>query len=215
MIRKLETERYMMVERHLKSRGISDSGVLEAFKQVQRHEFVGDKNVLGSYADHPIPIGEGQTISQPYIVALMTEALGLTGKERVLEVGTGSGYQTAIASLLAEKIYTVERIESLFISARDRLGRLGYANIEFKLGDGTLGWGDEAPFDCVIVTAAAKDIPPALVAQIADGGRMVIPVGSNVQQELVVVRRRGDELEEERLCGCVFVKLIGEQSWKA
>ncbi|MFC1671621.1 protein-L-isoaspartate(D-aspartate) O-methyltransferase [Planctomycetota bacterium] len=209
------TERRFMIENNLRTRGITDQRVLDAFEKIPRHEFVMDSDVRESYADHPLPIGEGQTISQPYIVALMTQALELTGSERVLEVGTGSGYQTAILSLLAGRVYTVERIEALLDAAVYHLGRMGLANIEFRHGDGTTGWEEEGPFDCIMVTAAAPEVPQSLVAQLADGGRMVIPVGSAAGQDLTLLSRGGDDLERRRLCGCVFVKLIGKEGWEA
>lgn len=209
-----EVEQDYMVQNHLRTRGITDELVLGAFKKVQRHEFVRDGDLGEAYADHPLPIGEGQTISQPYIVALMTQALGLDGSGRILEIGTGSGYQTAIISLLAEQVFSVERMETLLVSARERLERLGCRNVAFKLGDGTLGWEENAPFDGIIVTAAAPAMPPALITQLGEGGRMVIPVGSGPSQALISIRKLGGELKQTHLCGCVFVKLIGEQGWK-
>lgn len=203
-----------MIQEHLIGRGITDRSVIDAFSRVPREEFVRAGDVDRSYADHPMPIGEDQTISQPYIVALMTQALGLTGREKVLEVGTGSGYQTAIISLLAGRVYTIERLENLLVSAEERLERLGFKNVVFRLGDGTLGWEENAPFDCIIVAAAAPDVPPALSAQLAENGRLVIPIGSAMAQELVLVRKRKKNLERQHLCGCIFVKLIGEQGWK-
>lgn len=210
----LKTEQNCMVQNHLRTRGITDKSVLAAFDNVPRHEFVRDKDLEDAYADHPLSIGEGQTISQPYIVALMTQALDLNGSEKILEIGTGSGYQTAIISLLVEQVFSVERMETLLVSARERLERFGGRNIEFKLGDGTLGWEENAPFDGIIVTAAAPDVPPALVAQLGEGGRMVIPIGSGPSQNLVLIRKLKGELEQRHLCTCVFVKLIGEQAWK-
>lgn len=203
-----------MVEEHLIGRGITDRSVIDAFSRVPREEFVKSGDIRQSYADRPLPIGDHQTISQPYIVALMTQALGLTGGEKVLEIGAGSGYQTAIISLLTDRVYTVERVENLLVSAEERLERLGFKNVVFKLGDGTLGWEENAPFDCIIVTAAAPDVPPALSGQLAEGGRMVIPVGSVTGQNLILVRKLGKKLERKHLCGCIFVKLIGEQGWK-
>ena len=209
-----ETRRRFMVENHLRGRGIADRKVLEVFEKVARHEFVADLDLRESYADHPLSIGEGQTISQPYIVALMTQALALTGSDRVLEIGTGSGYQTAVLSLLAGRVYTVERIESLYASAMQRLNRIGLSNIDFRLGDGTTGWEEEAPFDCIIVTAAAPEVPRSLVAQLADEGRMVIPVGTAGSQDLTLLRKKGEDLVRTHLCGCVFVKLVGREGWE-
>lgn len=203
-----------MLQNQLRARGITDESVLEAFGNVPRHEFVKDEDLGEAYADHPLSIGEGQTISQPYIVALMTQALDLGAGGRVLEIGTGSGYQTAIISVLADQVFSVERMETLLAPTRERLEKLGYQNVEFKLGDGTLGWEEHAPFDGIIVTAAAPAVPPALVAQLGEGGRMVIPIGSNSGQDLIFIRRAGGELKQKHLCRCVFVKLVGEQAWK-
>ncbi len=209
-----ETRRRFMVENHLRARGIVDPKVLDVFEKVARHEFVADMDLCQSYADHPLSIGEGQTISQPYIVALMTQALALAGTERVLEIGTGSGYQTAVLSLMAKRVYTIERLEGLLSLAQQRLSRIGLTNIEYRLGDGTTGWEEEAPFDCIIVTAAAPEVPESLVGQLADGGRMVIPVGAAGSQDLTLFHRKEDDLMRVHLCGCVFVKLIGREGWE-
>jgi protein-L-isoaspartate(D-aspartate) O-methyltransferase len=214
MENEFQTERRFMIENHLRARGITDQRVLSAFEEVSRHRFVADSDIRESYADHPLSIGEGQTISQPYIVGLMTQALRLKPSDRVLEIGTGSGYQTAILAHLAGRVYTVERIEDLLVSAIERLGRLGLGNIDFRLGDGTTGWEEEAPFDCIMVTAAAPEVPPSLVGQLDYGGRMVIPVGPVGSQDLTLLRKKGDDLERRHLCGCVFVKLIGREGWK-
>ncbi len=208
-----EAERAAMVERQLHARGITEPAVLAAFRSVPRHEFVPADFARQAYADHPIPIGEEQTISQPYIVALMVSQLGLQGHERVLEIGTGSGYQTAILSQLALEVYSVERLSGLLRQAEDRLGRLGYTNIHLSPGNGTLGWIEHAPYEAIIVSAAAPDVPPALLDQLADGGRMVLPVGASDGQVLVKVEKRPGQIRQTQIGGCLFVPLIGEQGW--
>lgn len=207
--------RLKMVEEQIVTRGIKDFRVIEAMKKVPRHLFVEEALQGQAYSDHPLPIGEKQTISQPYMVALMTEALLLKGKEKVLEIGTGSGYQTAILAELAEKVFSIERIRSLAIRARELLYRLGYYNFEIKIFDGTLGWVEESPFDAIIVTAGAPDIPQSLVDQLAMGGRLVIPVGDAYAQELIRVTKREEGLKKEELGGCRFVKLIGKYGWES
>ncbi len=197
-----------MVESQIEARGVKDQRVLEAMRRVPRHAFVPPDLAPYAYSDEPLPVGEGQTISQPYIVAYMTEVLSLKGKEKVLEVGTGSGYQTAILAELADRVFSIEIIGGLSLRARAVLEGLGYVNIQFRVGDGSLGWSEEAPFDRIMVTAAcAAGIPPALRDQLRDGGRMVIPVGS-VSQELVLITRRGEEFAEARLIPVRFVPLI-------
>ena len=208
-----DEQRKWMVDEQLIPRGISDARVLDAFRKVPRHHFVPVPYNVGSYGDHPLPIGSGQTISQPYIVALMTEALGLKGGERVLEVGTGSGYQAAILAELCGEAYTIEREKGLLEKSQKVLAKEGYDNIFFKCGDGTEGWLEEAPFDGIIITAAAPDVPEPLKEQLADGGRIVIPVGTLYSQMLVAVQKKGDEFSQENLCGCVFVPLIGRYGW--
>ncbi len=203
-----------MVEEQLRRRGISDSRVLEAMGKVPRHLFVHNDYRDSAYEDRPLPIGEGQTISQPYIVALMTQSLGLHGREKVLEVGTGSGYQTAVLSELAQKIFTIERIPALFVRARKVLEELGYSNISFLSGDGSRGWPEEAPFDGIIVTAGSPDVPPTLKSQLADGGRLVIPTGPRYTQTLYKLTRKGDRFTEEDVTGCVFVPLVGDYGWR-
>jgi len=203
--------RKAMVANQLERRGIADLRVLEAFRRVPRDRFVPDGDLERAYDDHPLPIGGGQTISQPYMVALMTQCLELAGSERVLEVGTGSGYQTAILCELAERVYSVERIAELSERASVTLQYLGYSNFELRVGDGTLGWAEEAPFDRIIVTAAAPEIPPTLKGQLADEGVLVMPVGPVGYQKLVVLRRHAGETESESVCDCVFVRLIGEE----
>lgn len=208
-----ELPRGRMVAEQLERRGIRDSRVLGAVAKVPRHLFVEEALVGRAYGDHPLPIGEGQTISQPYMVALMSEALELAGHERVLEIGTGSGYQTAILAELCGKVFTVERLKSLADRAMRRLDELGYYNVLARVGDGTLGWREEAPFDAVIVTAAAPNVPPALLDQLIVKGRLVLPVGDVHTQVLRKCVREDDGLRWTDLGGCVFVKLIGQQGW--
>ncbi|MBD3426001.1 MAG: protein-L-isoaspartate(D-aspartate) O-methyltransferase [Candidatus Omnitrophica bacterium] len=206
-------QRKRMVDEQLLPRGIKDPRVIEAFLKVPREAFVPRPYNIASYADRPLPIGEGQTISQPYIVALMTECLGLSGGEKVLEVGTGSGYQAAILAEICAEVYTVERQERLLKRTRKLLDRQGYRNIHFMCGDGTLGWDEGAPYDGIIVTAAAPQVPERLKDQLAEEGRLVIPVGEQYSQVLSVVTRRGNDFARENVCGCVFVPLIGEDGW--
>lgn len=208
-----ESLRLRMVERQIRARGVRDERVLEAMRKVPRHVFVPPDLVDEAYEDHPLSIGKGQTISQPYMVALMTEALELEGNEKVLEVGTGSGYQTAILAELAREVYSIERIPELAREAERRLEDLGYTNVHIKVGNGTLGWPEEAPFDAIMVTAGAPKVPGPLKAQLADGGRLVIPVGSEFHQILYRIRRRKDTFSEEALTSCVFVPLVGEEGW--
>lgn len=207
------TARERMVERQLASRGISSARVLEAFRSVPRHEFVPQHKQEFAYSDGPLPIGKGQTISQPYIVAYMTEALELEGDERVLEIGTGSGYQAAILGELAEEVYTVERHEELAQVASRRLRDMGYDNIHVVTGDGTNGLPDQAPFQAVIVTAAAPEVPQPLLDQLDDGGRMIMPVGGRGGQVLKLYRRQGDEIKTETLSPVAFVPLIGDHGY--
>ncbi len=203
-----------MVSTQIEARGIHDYRVLEAMRKVPRHLFVGEALQDQAYGDFPLPIGEGQTISQPYIVAEMTQALELTKDDRVLEIGTGSGYQTAILAELAFRVYTIERVRELFIGARKLLDQLGYHNVIAKCSDGTLGWPDESPFDAIIVTAGAPEVPEKLVQQLTISGRMVIPVGDRFSQTLLGIRRDEDGIQDTSLGGCRFVKLIGEHGWK-
>ncbi len=203
-------EAALMVRRQLESRGITDGRVLAAMRRVPRHLFVPAGVGTEAYGDFPLPIGHGQTISQPYIVAVMTEALGLRGGERVLEVGTGSGYQTAVLSRLAREVCTVERIPALAEAARARLEELGCTNVFYRTGDGSEGWAARAPFDAILVAAAAPRVPPALEEQLADGGVLVVPVGdSSLSQVLVIVRRAGGLLSRSEGIGCRFVPLVG------
>jgi protein-L-isoaspartate(D-aspartate) O-methyltransferase len=206
--------RLKMVEEQIISRGISDSRVIAAMKKVPRHLFVEEALQSQGYSDHPLPIGEKQTISQPYMVALMTEALQLTGKEKVLEIGAGSGYQTAILAELGKKVFSIERIRSLAIRARKLLYELEYFNIEIKIFDGTYGWVEEGPFDAIIVTAGAPDIPQPLIDQLTIGGRLVIPVGDAFVQDLIRVIKTAEGVKKEDLGGCRFVKLIGKYGWE-
>ncbi len=207
-------DRERMVRSQLIPRGITDEGVLRAMTKVPRHYFVEEDLQKEAYDDHPLPIGHKQTISQPYIVALMTQALRLRGREKTLEVGTGSGYQTAILAELSREVYTVERILPLLEEAKTTLSRLMYTNIHYKAFDGTLGWAEHQPYDAIVVTAGAPGIPGPLRDQLADGGRMVIPVGSRFSQELFRITRTGDRFDEESLGGCRFVDLIGVHGWK-
>jgi protein-L-isoaspartate(D-aspartate) O-methyltransferase len=213
--RKADFERLRdeMVRLQLAGRDIRDERVLAAFGRVPRERFVWDVDRADAYADHPLRIGEGQTISQPYMVALMAQALALKGDERALEIGTGSGYQAAILAELAREVFTVERHPSLSESARDRLSALGYENIRFRVGDGTLGWPEEAPFDAIVVTAGSPRVPESLKSQLAQGGRLAIPVGGIHDQDLLLVTRQGDEYRTRSVCPCIFVRLIGEEGW--
>src|SRR4030043_1120774 len=207
--------RLRMVEEQIVGRGIKDPRVIAAMKKVPRHLFVEEALQGQAYSDHPLPIGEKQTISQPFMVALMTEALQLKEKEKVLEIGAGSGYQTAILAELAEKVFSIERIRSLAIRARQLLYDLGYFNVEIKIFDGTHGWVEETPFDAIIVTAGAPDIPQPLLDQLAMDGRLVIPVGDAYVQDLMRVTKTKEGIKKEDLGGCRFVKLIGKYGWEA
>jgi len=209
-----EKARERMVDLQIVRRGIKDPRVIAAMKKVPRHFFVSESLRSQAYEDHPLPIEEKQTISQPYIVALMTEALQLKGHEKVLEIGTGSGYQTAILAELADKVFTIERIPLLAEKARKRLEELGYKNIVYRIGDGTLGWPEEAPFDGILVSAAAPSIPQPLIDQLAMGGRLIIPVGDRLSQELVLVERVPEGIRKSFLGGVRFVDLIGKWGWK-
>jgi protein-L-isoaspartate(D-aspartate) O-methyltransferase len=206
--------RLKMVEEQIVSRGIKDAKLIAAVKKIPRHLFVEEALQNQAYSDHPLPIGEKQTISQPYMVALITEALLLSGKEKVLEIGTGSGYQTAILAELSEKVFSIERIRSLAIRARKLLYELGYFNVEIKIFDGTFGWMEESPFDAIIVTAGSPDIPQPLIDQLAMGGRLVIPVGDAFVQDLFRVTKAEEGIKKEDLGGCRFVKLIGKYGWE-
>ena len=206
--------RERMVKNQLIPRGISDQRVLAAMEKIHRHLFVEEALVGEAYNDHPLPIGHKQTISQPYIVALMTEALELTAEDKVLEIGTGSGYQTAILAELARTVCTVERVEPLLEKSRQLLENLGYTNIRFKTSDGTLGWEEFAPYDAIMVTAGAPKIPKPLLDQLTDGGRLIIPIGNRYSQDLIRVKRAKKRFIEENLGGCRFVDLVGNHGWK-
>ena len=207
--RAFQAKREQMVETQIKARGIKDLRVLKAMLKVERHRFVPESLQDQAYGDHPLPIGEGQTISQPYIVALMTELLDLKGGEKVLEIGTGSGYQAAVLAELAKKVFTVEIIETLARSAKERLQQLGYRNIEVKAGDGYRGWPEAAPFDAIIVTAAPDHIPQPLIDQLKEGGRMVLPVGTYPYQELKKIIKKSGRPEVTDVLPVQFVPMTG------
>ncbi len=211
---KYSDARKKMIQDQLIKRGIKNQRVLDAMLKVPRHRFVLDDHADKAYNDSPLQINCSQTISQPYIVALMTELIEPKNSKVVLEVGTGSGYQTAILAELCQKVYSIERYEDLAQKAKKTLKNLGYKNIEIKADDGTVGWEENAPFDAVIVTAAAPKVPETLVAQLKDYGRMVIPIGPNFQQSLQLIKKRGDSYISKSICGCVFVPLIGKAGWK-
>ncbi|HOG16097.1 MAG: Protein-L-isoaspartate O-methyltransferase [Syntrophaceae bacterium PtaU1.Bin231] len=208
--------RLKMVDSQIRARGIRDERVLKAMETVPRHLFVEEVLAEQAYQDNPLPIEAQQTISQPYIVALMTEALELTGREKVLEIGTGSGYQTAILSLLADQVFSIERFSSLALRARKILEALHYYHVAIRVGDGTYGWREESPFDAIIVTAGAPSVPKAYIEQLAVGGRLVIPVGDRYTQDLIKITKTSDKpdgLVRESLGGVRFVNLIGEHGW--
>lgn len=210
----LDIARRRMVENQIVARGITDRRVIEAMLKVPRHIFVEEAMSAQAYSDSSLPIGEKQTISQPYMVALMSEMLQLAGKEKVLELGTGSGYQAAILAELADRVYTVERIRPLALRARKALDSLGYLNVNLKIGDGTDGWASEAPFDAILVTAGAPDVPMHLIDQLAVGGKLVIPVGGQSEQTLVkITKGENGAVSREDSIGCRFVKLIGKYGW--
>jgi protein-L-isoaspartate(D-aspartate) O-methyltransferase len=209
-----EAERRDMVARQIRGRGIRSARVLEAMESVPRHLFVPAGRVREAYADEPLPIGEGQTISQPFMVAAMAEALSLEGHERVLEVGCGSGYQAAVVSRLAREVIAMETLPALAESARERLARLGYANVTVKEGDGSAGRPVGAPYDAILVTAAAPEVPQPLIDQLAEGGRLVIPVGGSKHQELLRIVKREGRTTEQSLYSCRFVPLLGRYGWR-
>ena len=210
----LEYQRKKMVEQDLKTRGIGEAGVLSVMRRLPREEFVSAAYRSQAYADGPLPIGMGQTISQPYIVALMTQELRLNNFCEVLEVGTGSGYQTAILAKLSRRVYTIERYSELSAGAQAVLGRLGIDNVEFHIGDGSCGWPEKRKFDRIIVTAALPDIPQTLIDQLGEGGIIVAPVGQTGWQQLIVGVKKEGKLNEQTVCGVRFVKLIGAYAFE-
>jgi protein-L-isoaspartate(D-aspartate) O-methyltransferase len=204
-------KRRRMVEQDIRDRGVHSAVVLDAMMKVQRHLFVNEQVRGQAYADHPLPIGEGQTISQPYVVALMTEALGLRRGDRVLEIGTGSGYQAAVLSEIVKEVYTVEIRRTLAERAENTLARLGYRNVKVLCADGYFGWKEHAPFDAIMITAAANHIPPPLIRQLREGGRLIVPLGSTVfWQTLTMATKKKGELELEQLGSVAFVPMVGE-----
>jgi protein-L-isoaspartate(D-aspartate) O-methyltransferase len=203
------TLRTEMVETQIRRRGVTDPAVLDAMRRVLRHEFVSEEHRQGAYKDMPLPIGHSQTISQPYIVASMTAALGLRGSERALEIGTGCGYQAAVLSCLAKDVFTIERHPDLAKAAAERLARLGYESVQVKCGDGTLGLPEFAPYDAILVAAGVPAVPPPLLEQLADGGRLILPLGNVDYQELQLLRRQSEAIVSTHLDACRFVPLIG------
>lgn len=208
-----DEQRERMVTEQLEARGITSAPVLRAMRRVPRHCFVPREAAGEAYADRPLPIGNGQTISQPFIVGYMTSLLALAPTDRVLEVGTGSGYQTAILSLIAARVVTIERDPALSGRARATLARLGYGNVHFIDGDGSLGWGGEAPYDAILVTAGSPEVPGALRDQLADGGRLVCPVGTREHQQIKRITRQGSKLLTTAHTDCIFVPLTGKDGW--
>ncbi len=203
-----------MVENQIISRGVTDLSVIKAMREVPRHLFVSEALGESAYGDHPLPIGEGQTISQPYIIAEMTQALELKGDERILEIGTGSGYQAAILAAIVDRVYTVERNNTLFLNTKKLFDKLKYHNIVTKYSDGTLGWNQQSPFDAIIVTAGGEKIPEPLIKQLSIGGKLIMPVGGNLIQELIIIEKTKTGITTKNLGGCRFVKLIGRHGWK-
>ena len=204
-----------MIEEQLTRRGITDERVIGAMRRVPRHLFVEEALRDRAYGDHPLPIGEHQTISQPYIVALMTSLLALEGKEKVLEVGTGSGYQTAVLAALARRVCSIERLPALAARARAVIEGYGITNVWIRVGNGTLGWPDEAPFDRILVTAGGPTVPPPLFQQLAVGGRMIVPIGDTANQTLTLVENAGGTMKTTTYGDCTFVKLVGKYAWDA
>lgn len=206
-------DRYNMVQFQLKRRGIADLRVLNAMAEVPRHEFVSPEYREAAYQDNPLPIGEGQTISQPFMVGIMTQSLELKGEERVLEIGTGSGYQAAILGRLASQVFTIERFPCLALKAREVLRNLGYTNVEVIIANGTLGYPYKAPFDGIVVAAGAPRVPLKLLEQLVEGGRLVIPLGDRYNQMLTQVLRKEGQFIQRRIVECIFVPLIGLDAW--
>ncbi len=215
---KYEDQRKLMVSRHIAFRGIHNPLLINAFEKVPRHLFVPPDYRKMAYSDHPLEIGQGQTISQPYIVALMLDLLSLKPEDIVLDIGTGSGYQTALLAEIVSEVYTVERIPELAIKARETLKNMGYTNIHFRVGDGTKGWEKAYParqsFNKIVVSAASPDVPPTLIKQLADKGRMVLPTGNRLFQELKVISKENGDVKQSIYGGCTFVPLIGEEGWE-
>ena len=205
------SQRLRMIKKDIKGRGVKDRGVLAAMGTVKRHLFVPPSERSASYSDHPLPIGYGQTISQPYIVALMTEKLEVKKGQRILEIGTGSGYQAAVLAEMGAEVRTIEIVKELSESASKRLKDLGYTNTKVKYGDGYFGWEEEGPFDAIIITAAANHIPPPLLAQLKEGGRLIIPLGSvRYYQTLTLITKKGEKMDVEHISGVVFVPMTGK-----
>ena len=209
-----ERQRQRMVEKQIRKRGVRNCRVLAAMERIPRHRFVPENSYDHAYEDSPLSIGKGQTISQPYMVALMTECAAPEPDDRVLEVGTGSGYQTAILAELVREVYSIERIPELAERAEGLLARLGYENVSIRVDDGSEGWSDKAPFDAIVVTAGAPEIPDPLVEQLEEGGRLVIPIGSAHHQTLCTVKKERNRIRTEEGTGCVFVPLIGTFGWE-
>jgi protein-L-isoaspartate(D-aspartate) O-methyltransferase len=207
-------ERRLMVENQIRKRGVTDERVLQAMTAVPRHEFVPAFWIHQAYADEPLPIGHGQTISQPYIVAAMVASLGLNGSENVLEIGAGCGYQAAVVSLLAKEVHTVEILPDLAYSAAERLQRLGCANVHVHCGDGTLGWPASSPYEAILIAAAAPAVPEPLLQQLAEGGRLIAPVGEEDKQELQLITKREGQLSFKQGGPCRFVPLMGQHGWR-
>ncbi len=210
----LAIHRGKMVQDQLLARGITSIGVLDAFRKIPRHLFIEDGLIYQAYSDYPLPIAEGQTISQPYIVALMTQNLDARPDDTILEIGTGSGYQTAILAELYNKVYSIERFGTIASKARKLLDGLGYHNVMIMIGDGTKGYAERAPYDGIIVTAAAPSVPGPLMDQLKNNGRLIIPIGDEQVQSLMKITKQGKAFKEESLGGCRFVKLVGEYGWK-
>lgn len=204
----MNDQRERMVDRQIEKRGIENPRVLQALRDVKRHLFVPPDEVSEAYEDHPLPIGSGQTISQPYIVALMTEAIDPEPTDRVLEIGTGSGYQAAVLSKLVKEVFSIEIVESLGREATKRLADLGYANVTVRIGDGYKGWPEQAPFDKIVVTAAPPEVPQALIDQLAEGGRMVVPVGTTFQELLLIEKKPGGEVTKRVITAVRFVPMV-------